>query len=80
MDEISAHNSNGTHKLIKVKEKSATPARRIITLTIKDRFLQGLEDAAKEKHLTLSQVVIEYLENSLIKDGHLPEWWHTRQF
>lgn len=79
MDEISAHTQNGTPNDLKVNIK-ATPARKLITITAKDRFLQGLESAAKEKGLTLNQLVKEYLENSLIKDGHLPSWWHTRQF
>lgn len=80
MDEISAHGSNGTPINIKVNEKSATAAKKVITLTIKDRFLIGLEEAAKEKHLTLGQYITESLENTLIKEGKLPEWWHTRQF
>ena len=82
MDEISAHTPNGTPNQLKVniKTQRATAPRKLITITAKDRFLQGLESAAKEKGLTLNQLVKEYLENSLIKDGHLPSWWHTRQF
>lgn len=93
MDEISAHEPNGTPIDIKVKLKdSATPVgnnnnnskgpilKKTVTLTIKDRFLQGITEAAKEKNLTIPQYIIETLENQLIKEQKLPSWWHSRQF
>lgn len=81
MNENSSHTPNGTPNTINVKLKEATPARIKMEWTLKDaRVIQGLQEAAKEKHLTIQQYLIEILEKELIKSGHLPSWWLTRQF
>jgi hypothetical protein len=81
MDKDSLHTPNGTHNTTNVKLKEATAARIKFEWTLKDeRIIQGLQEAAKEKQLTIQQFMLETLENTLIKSGHLPSWWHQRQF
>lgn len=81
MDESSSHNVSKADDTLKVKEK--TPSKhtaRTYAITIKDRELQGVYEAAKEKGLTPHQWIKETLELALIKQGHLPSWWLSRQF
>lgn len=81
MDESSSHSNDDTRKELVVNEKRITKInQRTYALTIKERELQGVLEAAKEKGLTPHQWIKETLELSLIKSGHLPEWWLQRQF
>lgn len=81
MDQSSSHTTDSTPKQIEVKSKESDRGQKLtITVTVKDRLLQGLTDAAKEKALTPNQYVRETIEKALIKEGHLPDWWFSRQF
>lgn len=81
MDESSSHKGSKADDTLKVKEKIVTKhTARTYAITIKDRELQGVYEAAKEKGLTPHQWIKETLEKELMKSGHLPEWWLSRQF
>lgn len=81
MDESSSHSKSKTEDTLKVKEKTVTKhTSRTYAITIKERELQGVFEAAREKGLTPHQWIKETLEKELIKSGHLPSWWLERQF
>jgi hypothetical protein len=84
MSEWGNHNkppeSSKAGDTLNVKEKNNPATARVFTMSFKGMLLNAVLDAAKAKHLKPSQWIKETLENALIREGHLPSWWHSRQF
>lgn len=51
-----------------------------VTFNLRDEYVIAVEKIAKEENLEFKGVLIELLEEGLIRKKALPEWWRRREF
>lgn len=65
----------------KVKDTvtSDIPLKKRFEVQLQGLFLTGFESFAKDRGLSSSQAFKEIIEQRLLKEGYLPEWWLERK-
>jgi hypothetical protein len=73
--------NKNTSDSVKVKSTitSDIPLKKRFEVQLQGLFLTGLEDFAKDRGLSSASAFKEILEQRLIKEGYLPEWWLERK-
>ncbi len=64
---------------VKATVTSDIPLKKRFEVQLQGLFLTGLENFAKERGLSTSAAFKEILEQRLLRDGYLPEWWLERK-
>lgn len=74
-------NDNTTPEQAKVKTTvtSDIPLKKRFEVQLQGLFLTGLENFAKDRGLSPAQAFKEILEQRLLREGYLPEWWLERK-
>lgn len=53
--------------------------KKQVQFKLQGLLLIGLEEMAKDRKETIPQVIKDILEQRLVKDGYLPEWYFSRR-
>ena len=68
-----------TPNVLKVKsDKSPDTLKRVFQLQLQGQGLMAFEDALKARNETPQQLMNDLLEQFLIREKFLPDWWLTR--
>ena len=73
--------NKNTSDSVKVKSTitSDIPLKKRFEVQLQGLFLTGLENFAKDRGLSSASAFKEILEQRLIKEGYLPDWWLERR-
>lgn len=53
--------------------------KKQVQFKLQGLLLSGLEDMARDRKESIPQVIKDILEQRLVKDGYLPEWYFSRR-
>jgi len=52
--------------------------RKQVTMRLQGLLLMALQDMANDRREEINQVLKDIIEQRLVKDGYLPDWWFNR--
>lgn len=52
--------------------------KKQVNFKLQGLLLNALQDMARDRREDIPQVIKDILEQRLVKDGYLPEWYFTR--
>jgi predicted DNA binding CopG/RHH family protein len=74
------YNNNDTPKQqnVKVVVKADGLQRIRLEMRLQGQIVNAIEDCLNARGETMQQYLKDLLEKDLMKEGYLPDWWHTR--